>query len=111
MSFQSIITSLTGRLATGPRVYHHLYAVRIKNLSRRQAVWLHQEMTMQQVEEKYFKTEPQCWRFELRIRYLPKDWTDVYNRDRVTFCYYYDQVRMFLRLHEKAAGDLTAVDI
>lgn len=90
---QSIIASLTGRLATGPRIYHHLYAVRIRNTSSRQSVWLHRDLTMQQVEENYFKKEPQGWRFELRVRYLPKDWTDVYNKDRVTFCYYYDQVR------------------
>lgn len=47
---------------------------------------------MSQVEEKYFRREPHGWRFELRIRYIPRDWNDVYKGDRVTFCYYYDQV-------------------
>jgi len=32
------------------------------------------------------------WRFELRIRYLPSDLNDLYDRDKVTFTYYYDQV-------------------
>ena len=32
------------------------------------------------------------WRFELRVRYLPSDLTDLYDRDKVTFSCYYDQV-------------------
>ncbi|EEB19123.1 protein tyrosine kinase 2 beta, putative [Pediculus humanus corporis] len=67
--------------------------MRLRNLTSKQTVWLHQDMTMLQVEEKYFKKEPHGWRFELRIRYIPRDWNDVYKGDRVTFCYYYDQVR------------------
>ena len=35
------------------------------------------------------------WRFELRIRYLPSDLTDLYDRDKVTFGYYYEQVQYF----------------
>ena len=33
------------------------------------------------------------WRFELRVRYLPSDLTDLYDRDKVTFSCYYDQVK------------------
>ena len=36
------------------------------------------------------------WRFELRVRYLPTDLTDLYDRDKVTFGCYYDQVNNFL---------------
>ena len=32
------------------------------------------------------------WKFELRVRYLPTDLTDLYDRDKVTFSCYYDQV-------------------
>ena len=32
------------------------------------------------------------WRFELRVRYLPTDLTDLYDRDKITFSCYYDQV-------------------
>ncbi|KAL0277427.1 UNVERIFIED_CONTAM: hypothetical protein PYX00_004716 [Menopon gallinae] len=90
---KGIITSLTSRLATDPRVYHHLYAMRVRNVISRQGVWLHQDMAIQELEDKYLKNESHSWRFELRIRYIPKDWGDVYKRDRVTFCYYYDQIR------------------
>ena len=33
------------------------------------------------------------WRFELRVRYLPSDLTDLYDRDKVTFSCYYEQVK------------------
>ena len=36
------------------------------------------------------------WKFELRVRYLPTDLTDLYDRDKVTFSCYYDQVRITL---------------
>ena len=32
------------------------------------------------------------WRFELRIRYLPNDWSEVYEKDNITFMCYYNQV-------------------
>merc|ERR1719219_64449 len=32
------------------------------------------------------------WRFELRIRYLPNDWSEVYEKDNITFLCYYNQV-------------------
>ena len=33
------------------------------------------------------------WRFELRIRYLPNDWSEVYEKDNITFMCYYNQVK------------------
>jgi focal adhesion kinase 1 len=35
------------------------------------------------------------WRFELRVRYVPSDLNDLYDRDKITFSYYYDQVQGF----------------
>ena len=32
------------------------------------------------------------WKFELRIRYLPTDLREVYEKDKITFCNYFDQV-------------------
>ena len=47
----------------------------------------------QQVQEKYERKHPHSeWRYELRVRYLPQNLTDLYEKDRVTFYYYYDQV-------------------
>lgn len=62
--------------------------------------WLHQDTTMFQVQEimaqedrKLSAPAPE-WRFELRVRYLPTDLEELYERDKVTFCCYYDQVRL-----------------
>lgn len=35
------------------------------------------------------------WRFELRIRYSPDDMEDLYEKDRFTYFFFYDQVRKF----------------
>ena len=35
---------------------------------------------------------PEHWRFELRVRYLPSDLHQLYDKDRVTFHFYYHQV-------------------
>lgn len=32
------------------------------------------------------------WRYELRIRCVPQDLHDLYERDKATFVFYYDQV-------------------
>lgn len=35
------------------------------------------------------------WRFELRVRYSPDDLEDLYENDRFTYFFYYDQVKRF----------------
>lgn len=48
---------------------------------------------MQQVHEKYLKKHPNSdWHYDLRIRYLPTTFRELYEKDKVTFHYYYDQV-------------------
>lgn len=45
-----------------------------------------------QVHEQYAGHEDE-WRHELRVRYIPTDLHQLFERDKVTFYYYYDQVR------------------
>jgi focal adhesion kinase 1 len=66
--------------------------------------WLHQDTTMFQVQQEQNariaaaaaaagkEAAAEEWRFELRVRYLPTDLSDLYERDKTTFCCYYDQV-------------------
>lgn len=49
-----------------------------------------------QVEEKYPDYQSEDWRFELRVRYVLSDLHQLYDKDRTTFCYYYEQVRIIL---------------
>ena len=44
-----------------------------------------------QVQEKYAGQEEE-WRYELRVRYIPTDLKELFEKDKVTFYYYYDQV-------------------
>ncbi|EGI67695.1 Focal adhesion kinase 1 [Acromyrmex echinatior] len=60
-----------------------------------ESYWLHQDTTMYQVQEKYERKHPHCeWRYELRVRYLPQNLNDLYEKDKVTFYYYYDQLEI-----------------
>ncbi|KAF5297586.1 hypothetical protein FQA39_LY12062 [Lamprigera yunnana] len=91
---KGIISLVTERLSTGERYFKNMYAMRLYHITMREVHWLHQDTTMYQVQEKYFKRYPASeWRYELRIRYVPDDLREVYEKDKVTFFFYYDQVR------------------
>ncbi|XP_076296807.1 protein tyrosine kinase 2 Fak isoform X3 [Lasioglossum baleicum] len=91
---RGIISLVTSRLAVGTRHYRNLYAMRLHHPGSGESYWLHQDTTMYQVQEKYEKKHPHSeWRYELRVRYLPQNLNDLYEKDMVTFSYYYDQVR------------------
>ncbi|XP_065332952.1 focal adhesion kinase 1 isoform X2 [Cloeon dipterum] len=91
---KGIISLVTNRLANGRRAFEHLYAMRLKHAPTGKIYWLHQDTTMHQVQEKYERRHPTSeWRYELRVRYLPKKMSDLWEQDKVTFNYYYDQVR------------------
>ncbi|XP_015607208.1 focal adhesion kinase 1 isoform X11 [Cephus cinctus] len=91
---RGIISLVTSRLAVGTRHYRNLYAMRLHHPGSGESYWLHQDTTMYQVQEKYERKHPHSeWRYELRVRYLPQNLNDLYEKDKVTFYYYYDQVR------------------
>ncbi|CAD6234469.1 GSCOCG00001941001-RA-CDS, partial [Cotesia congregata] len=91
---KGIISLVTSRLAVGNRHYKSLYAMRLHHPGSGESYWLHQDTTMYQVQEKYERKHPHSeWRYELRVRYLPQNLNDLYEKDKVTFYYYYDQVR------------------
>ncbi|XP_071744242.1 focal adhesion kinase 1 isoform X4 [Lepeophtheirus salmonis] len=95
IDIKGIIQLLMSRLSDDEKAYTHLYAMRLMNAEFREPIWLHQDMTLSQVKANYFdKMNSKDWVFELRIRYLPTDLSDLYDRDKITFSYYYDQVRL-----------------
>ena len=92
---KGIIQLLTTRLGAGERCYKNLFSIRIFNPSSGEMHWMHQDTTMYQVQEKIQKLNgsgEEGWIFELRVRYLPNDLSDLYEKDKITFSYYYDQV-------------------
>lgn len=92
---KDIISLITERLSNSERLYKNLYAMRLIHTTTGEIHWLHQDMTMNQVQEKYIKKQSLLeWRFELRVRYLPNSLHDLYEKDRITFFYFFDQVRI-----------------
>ncbi|KAJ8290772.1 hypothetical protein GJAV_G00017320 [Gymnothorax javanicus] len=65
-------------------------------LSRRQSEeihWLHPDVGVSHVREQYELKRPQEeWRYELRIRYLPKGFLSQFAEDKPTLNYFYQQV-------------------
>ncbi|XP_076059767.1 protein tyrosine kinase 2 Fak isoform X3 [Oratosquilla oratoria] len=90
---KGIINVVTSRQAPGERPFEGMFAIRLRNLVTQEVLWLHQDLTMYQVEEKYPQFHEEDWRFELRVRYVLADLHRLYEKDRNTFCYFYEQVK------------------
>ncbi|CAL1531010.1 unnamed protein product [Lymnaea stagnalis] len=91
---KDIIKLVVGRLAAGDRLFARCFALRLVVISQRLSFWLHNDLSMYQVRQKYeAKFLPDDLRYELRVRYLPKSFQELHQRDKVTFFYLYDQVR------------------
>ncbi|XP_074543680.1 focal adhesion kinase 1-like isoform X3 [Halichoeres trimaculatus] len=62
--------------------------------SRDQVHWLHPDMGVSHVREKYEQARAnEEWRYELRIRYLPKGFVQQFTEDKPTLNYFYHQVK------------------
>ncbi|KAF7210967.1 transcript variant X4 [Nothobranchius furzeri] len=62
--------------------------------SRHQVHWLHPDMGVSHIREKYEQARPnEEWRYELRIRYLPKGFVQQFTEDKPTLNYFYHQVK------------------
>ncbi|XP_053190950.1 protein tyrosine kinase 2aa [Scomber japonicus] len=71
------------------------FGLRLSNIqSRDQVHWLHPDMGVSHVREKYEQTRSsEEWRYELRIRYLPKGFVQQFTEDKPTLNYFYHQVK------------------
>ncbi|XP_076440427.1 focal adhesion kinase 1-like isoform X3 [Babylonia areolata] len=91
---KDIIRLVVGRLAAGERYFARCFALKLMHIGTRRGYWLHNDLTMYQVRQKYeAKHQPEELRYELRVRYLPRSFQELYSMDKVTFYYLYDQVR------------------
>ncbi|XP_070840465.1 protein tyrosine kinase 2aa isoform X4 [Chaetodon trifascialis] len=71
------------------------FGLRLSNIqSRDQVHWLHPDMGVSHVREKYEQARPnEEWRYELRIRYLPKGFLQQFTEDKPTLNCFYHQVK------------------
>ncbi|XP_071837468.1 focal adhesion kinase 1-like isoform X4 [Apostichopus japonicus] len=91
---KSVIHAVVAKLARGDREYENCFAIRLQHMQSEESHWLHRDLTVGQIKRKYEAVYPALeWRYELRIRYLPKSYQELLERDKVTFFYLYDQIR------------------
>lgn len=70
------------------------YGFRLSHLRSEEVHWLHLDMGVSNVREKYeLAHPPEEWKYELRIRYLPKGFLDQFAEDKPTLNFFYQQVK------------------
>ncbi|KAK1173035.1 focal adhesion kinase 1 isoform X13 [Acipenser oxyrinchus oxyrinchus] len=70
------------------------YGLRLSHLQSEEIHWLHPDMGVSHMRETYELNHPQDeWRYELRIRYLPKGFLNQFTEDKPTLNYFYQQVK------------------
>ncbi|XP_006879326.1 PREDICTED: focal adhesion kinase 1 isoform X2 [Elephantulus edwardii] len=70
------------------------YGFRLSHLHSEEVHWLHLDMGVSNVREKYeLAHPPEEWKYELRIRYLPKGFLNQFTEDKPTLNFFYQQVK------------------
>ena len=87
---KEIILLITDRVVFGARPYQNLYGLRMIHHASGSVHWFDNNSTLSEISEKTARSDE--WRFELRIRCVPQDLHDLYEKDKSTFIFYYDQV-------------------
>ncbi|KAI1243658.1 hypothetical protein IHE44_0001293 [Lamprotornis superbus] len=68
------------------------YGLRLSHLQSEEVHWLHLDMGVSNVREKFELTHPpEEWKYELRIRYLPKGFLNQFTEDKPTLNFFYQQ--------------------
>ncbi|NXN50259.1 FAK2 kinase, partial [Rynchops niger] len=70
------------------------YGLRLKHVKSDEIHWLHPDLTVGEVQEKYECLHLEAeWRYDLQIRYLPEDFIERFKEDTTTLLYFYQQLR------------------
>ncbi|XP_026145150.1 focal adhesion kinase 1-like isoform X2 [Carassius auratus] len=70
------------------------FGLRLTHVPSGDIHWLHPDLGVSHVRERYEQNRPQDeWRYELRIRYLPKGFLKQFTEDKPTLNYFYQQVK------------------
>ncbi|XP_077600834.1 protein-tyrosine kinase 2-beta-like [Stigmatopora nigra] len=95
MTVGDVISIVLSSGCVGPGIKHNLcYGLLLKHLKSSEIHWLHPDLTMaeliQRYEDQHLEAE---WRYDLRIRYIPRDFLEKFQEDRTTMLYFYQQLR------------------
>uniref|UniRef100_U3FZE0 Focal adhesion kinase 1 n=1 Tax=Micrurus fulvius TaxID=8637 RepID=U3FZE0_MICFL len=70
------------------------FGLRLSHLQSEEVHWLHPDMGVSNVREKFeLGHAPEEWKYELRIRYLPKGFLNQFIEDKPTLNFLYQQVK------------------
>ncbi|XP_054709539.1 focal adhesion kinase 1-like [Uloborus diversus] len=92
-SVKDVMHVVTNRLADSPLPFESIYGMRLVHLASNEFHWLCLEQGMFKVLHMRNYHPPEEWKYELRVRIVPKDLRDLYEKDKVTFLYFYEQVK------------------
>ncbi|KAJ7326534.1 Putative serine/threonine protein phosphatase [Desmophyllum pertusum] len=82
------------------------YGIKLEHVNTNESFWLNSKVTMGEVRGKHESLYPADeWKYQLRVRYFPKDLKELYTRDKVTFFYLYDQVKNDYLQHNSEKAD------
>ncbi|XP_055495036.1 protein-tyrosine kinase 2-beta isoform X1 [Leucoraja erinacea] len=92
---REIINTILDSGRVGPSIiFKSCYGLRLKHLKSDEVYWLHPDLTIEEVQTKYESQHHEAeWRYDLRIRFLPKNFMESFQQDRTTLLCYYQQVR------------------
>ncbi|XP_037806988.1 focal adhesion kinase 1 isoform X2 [Lucilia sericata] len=113
---QDIIEKTVAMVPTGPKPNPQYYALRLQNMVTKETLWMNKTTKIEKLLEHIWNSacpNTECpqqrsqntpptlnvndklsvWRPELRIRYLPHSLRELYNEDKITCYFYFDQVK------------------
>lgn len=107
---KGIVHLVIGSLGADPITTGDYYGIKLEHVNTNESFWLNSKLTMGEVRGKHEALYPADeWKYQLRVRYFPKDLKELYTRDKVTFFYLYDQVKNdYLQYNSEKADEDTA---
>uniref|UniRef100_A0A4W3JLG8 Focal adhesion kinase 1 n=1 Tax=Callorhinchus milii TaxID=7868 RepID=A0A4W3JLG8_CALMI len=70
------------------------FGIRLSHVHSEEIHWLHPDMGVSHIREKFEQNHPaEEWRYELRVRYLPKGFLNEFSEDKPTLNFFYQQVK------------------
>lgn len=103
---KGIVHLVIGSLGADPITTGDYYGIKLEHVNTNECFWLNSKITIGEVRGKHEALYPADeWKYQLRVRYFPKDLKELYTRDKVTFFYLYDQVKNDYLEHTSEKAD------
>ncbi|KAJ0009663.1 hypothetical protein NQD34_001365 [Periophthalmus magnuspinnatus] len=94
-TIKSVLKVVLSSGCVGPQIQNgDCFGLLLKHLKSSELHWLHPDMSISELTQRYEQHHLEAeWRYDLRIRYIPKDFMDKFKDDPTTMLYFYQQVR------------------